>query len=170
MKYKKFIVTDIIYNKSKKERCDEVWFMCSNDVIKTPHGEMTIKKYENYKKDLGESIENFSHTEYNNQGELVTKQIPLKKKTILSGYTFELSGNSEFNNKKYTVLSALFFHQLTKISGLEDQYSGNIYCQMDLTLKPCHSILYSKTEIISIIGRYEYDQYGNPAMFESDEN
>lgn len=173
MKYKKFIVTDTIYNKSSKEKCDEVWMMCSDDTIRTPHGDISILKWEKYEKDLGESVEYFSNMKYNDSGEIVADgERPIKVNTILSGYSFELSGKMIFKERNYEILSALFFHRITKMPEIEKKYSGNLWWQMDLLLKPTRTFFIGgNTPIsISVIGRYEYDRYGKPAMFVSNEN
>ncbi|MBP3740446.1 MAG: hypothetical protein J6I41_04960 [Bacteroidales bacterium] len=169
MKYKKFIVTDVIYNKSTKEKCDEVWMMCSDDTIRTPHGDISILKWENYEKDLGETVEYFSNMKYNDSGEIVADgKRPMKVNTKLSGYSFELSGKMTFKERSYEILSALFFHHLTKMPEIENNYSGNLWWQMDLLLKPIRTFFIGKNTPISIsvIGCYEYDRNGKPAMFE----
>ncbi len=175
MEYKKLLVSDIIYNNTTKVKCDELWLMCNDNTIRSPHGDLKILKWEKYKKDLGVSVESMSDMKYDDKGEIVDSgQIPVKKSTILSGYKFELSGHLVFNKRKYAVSSVLLFHQLTKIIEINNRepfipsnYSGNIWWQMDFQVQPMGGLFtfQKRNEKISIIGHYVLDNSGSPAIF-----
>lgn len=175
MEYKKLLVSDIIYNNTTKVKCDELWLMCNDNTIRSPHGDLKILKWEKYKKDLGVTEESMSDMKYDDKGEIVVSgQIPVKKSTILSGYKFELLGHLVFDKRKYAVSSALLFHQLTKIIEINNRepfipssYSGNLWWQMDFQVQPQGGFFtFKKSNAkISIIGHYALDNTGSPEIF-----